>query len=408
MKICLVSGIPVLPTVEGNRSRILALSRAIRAQGHDLWVVLLPAGMSLESDRAMHLAEFGAERFLELPPPSRAWRFLRALPFRIHRKLRKTLGLPLQPYNGLDDFYQPSWTSRLTALHQRIGFDAVIVEYVFHSQAFMAFPQGIRRILDTHDSFADRHKSYLARGLSEYFFSVRPQEENRGFRRADVILAIQALEATNFRMQLGNHPGNPEVAVVSHFNDLSAETVTDHSPCRALFLASDNSSNTLAAQTFIAEVLPRVRDQLPGFQLVLAGRICRAVGDHPGVVKLGHVARVIDAFRQAPVLINPMLVGTGINIKLLDAMTAGIPVVSTDFGIRGLPEDFRDFVVVVPDGDHQAFADQIVLLMQDDARRRALGTKGRAGAARWNRMQEMVLRDVLDDSDQPGTIGGAG
>jgi glycosyltransferase involved in cell wall biosynthesis len=38
----------------------------------------------------------------------------------------------------------------------------------------------------------------------------------------------------------------------------------------------------------------------------------------------------------ADVALNPMLSGTGSNLKMLDYFAAGIPVVSTPFGARGL------------------------------------------------------------------------
>ena len=332
MKVVLISGIPILPAHEGNRSRILTLSRAIRDLGHDLWVVVMPSGLSFPNDRAAHVAEFGADRFVEIPAENPVLRFIRRFPFRLRRKLGHILRLPGRFYGTLDGLYEHSWSGPLARLHAEHGFDAAMVEYVIHSAALDLFPGEVRKIIDTHDSFADRHKPYVAKGLYDYFYSLRPEDEARGFRRADSIIAIQPEEAEAFSRQLGHDPDNPEVAVVNHFLDLSAPPVTDHSPCRALFLASRNPANTISAQTFVAHVLPLVLERLPEFRLVLAGMICEVVDDHPAIIKLGRVERLADAFEQAPLLVNPMLVGTGINIKILDAMAAGVPVVSTDTG----------------------------------------------------------------------------
>jgi glycosyltransferase involved in cell wall biosynthesis len=38
----------------------------------------------------------------------------------------------------------------------------------------------------------------------------------------------------------------------------------------------------------------------------------------------------------ADVALNPMRSGTGTNLKMLDYMAAGVPVISTEFGARGL------------------------------------------------------------------------
>lgn len=399
MKILLISGIPILPAHEGNRSRILAFSRAVRALGHDLWVVTMPSGISIPNDREAHLAEFGADRFIEIPPENPVRRFLRRFPFRLRRKTGHVLKLPSRFYGTLDGLYEGSWSGPLERLHQQHGFDAAVVEYVFHSGALAVLPDNVRKIIDTHDSFADRHKPYIARGLYDYFYSLRPADEARGFRRSDAIIAIQQDEADAFRRQLGDHPDNPEVAVVNHFLDLSAPPVSDHTPCRALFLASRNPANTISAQSFIAHVLPLILEQIPSFRLVLAGLICEVIDDHPAVIKLGRVERLGDAFEAAPVLVNPMLVGTGINIKILDAMAAGVPVVSTDTGARGLPEEFRSSVMIVPEKDQPALAARLVTLLRDEELRRELGAKARSDAVRWNERQYEGLRAALGQSN---------
>src|SRR5690606_34301862 len=207
-------------------------------------------------------------------------------------------------YGTLDGLYERSWSGPLAKLQQQHGFDAAVIEYVFHSGALAVFPDSVRKIIDTHDSFADRHKPYIAKGLYDYFYSLRPADEARGFRRADAIIAIQQEEADSFRRQLGDQPGNPEIAVVNHFLDLSAPPVSDHTPCRALFLASRNPANTISAQSFIAHVLPLILEQLPSFRLVLAGLICEVIEDHPAIIKLGQVERLSDAFEAAPILVN--------------------------------------------------------------------------------------------------------
>lgn len=395
MKVVLISGIPILPAHEGNRSRILALSRAIRDLGHDLWVVVMPSGLSIPNDRAAHVAEFGADRFVEILPENPVARFIRRFPFRLRRKMGHILNLPGRFYGTLDGLYEQSWSVPLERLHRQHGFDAAMVEYVIHSAALDVFPANVRKIIDTHDSFADRHKPYVAKGLYDYFYSLRPEDEAKGFRRADAIVAIQEEEADTFARQLGDDPDNPEIKVVNHFLDLSAPPVSDHSPCRALFLASRNPANTISARNFVAHVLPLVLEKLPEFRLVLAGMICEVVDDHPAIIKLGRVDQLSDAFEQAPLLVNPMLVGTGINIKILDAMAAGVPVVSTDMGARGLPDEFRSSVLTVPAAGNEALAAQLVSLLRDEPLRRDLGLKARRNAERWNELQHEELRAAL-------------
>ena len=409
MKLVLISGFPLFPVNQGNRSRILALVRAIRELGGELTFVLVPRGVPDLYDRDAHVAEFAPGQFIEFPPESRRARILRMLrwfPFRMRRKICRKLNLRTGFYAGLDETWRPGWTAQLAALHAERGFDAAIVEYVFHSAALTAFPASVRKLIDTHDAFADRHISYVAQGIPhDYFISLRPEEEDRGFRRADAILAIQAEEAQNFCKRLGTDPRNPEVHVVNHFLDLADAPVADHAKCSGVFLASRNSANTLSARNFVEQTLPLILARLPQFRFMLAGSICEVVDDHPAIVKLGFVDRMIDAFTQAPLLINPMRVGTGIAIKMLDAMAAGVPAVSTDVGARGLPQQFAESVLIVPEQDHQAFADRVVTLIQDEPLRRELGHKARRAAEQWNMLQRATLRDALRINFSAGEAG---
>lgn len=399
MKVVLISSVPFVPVHEGNQSRILSLSRAIRAQGHDLWVVLLPAGIWAPGDAEAHRREFGVDRFVELSPDRGLGQVVRRIvwtPFRLWRRICRKLGLPAGYYTLLDEYYRGRWSGELADLHRQHRFDVAMVEYVLHSAALEAFPAGVRKVIDTHDALADRHRRYLARGLKGgYWFSLRPAAENRGFRRADALIAIQHEEAEAFQAQLGHDPAGPEIALVSHFLDLSSPPVADHAPRRALFLASANSANRLSAQMFVRDILPLILGRVPDFRLVLAGAICGVVDDHPAVMKLGRVDSPLDAFAEAPLLVNPMVVGTGINIKLLDALAAGVPVVSTDTGARGLPEAYRGGVLTVAEDDHGAFASYVVELMGDEERRRRLGAEARKAALAWNDGQLAALRGVL-------------
>lgn len=414
MKVALVTSFPAFPATAGNRSRIQQLASAVQQLGHELTFVLLPNEYEFV-DHAAHEAAFGKDRFIVLtgsgtsgPNWPGKWTLqqlakglgvaadwlsrhgagwaVRALVSGKYRLLQK-VGLQGTYYSGLDQYRDADWERQLKAIGQ--AMDAVIVEYVFHSWAFDCFPRTALRLLDTHDAFADRHHAYLQRGVSNYWLSLRPGDENKGFRRSDVVFAIQQEEAARFRRQLASQPGTPapDVVVVSHFL-ASRDAPVDHAvDGAALFLASDNPANRDALNSFLKHVLPRVVRQMPQFQLKLAGSICGAVSDRANVVKLGWVRDLDAAFAQAPLAVNPLLVGTGINIKLLDAMAAGVPTVSTSTGIRGLPPAYRSGVIAVPDEDHAAFADAVVRLATDVQLRRRIGHAAFDDARAWNREQ---------------------
>ena len=401
LKVAMVSMVPAFPARAGHSVRIQHLCKAIQALGHDLTFIHFTSKLERQRpDDDAHRALFGADHYIRLDKGNALARTAFWLHGKAVRRARKTLRMFSDDagyYSGLDQNWRPAWTRQLRALAQ--DFDVVIVEYVFNSRALAAFPAGTRKLLDTHDAFANRHRPFVAHGHHQgYWISLRPQDENAGLRRADAILAIQDEEADRFRRQLGqpaNADSRPEVAVVSHLLELGrplSDYGTNHA---ALYLGSNMLANQISLQDFLDHVLPKVLARIPGFRLRLAGSICQWAPDHPSVDKLGYVDDLSAAFAQAPLSINPTLAGTGINIKLLDALCAGVPTVSTATGVRGLAGEFRNGVVVVPDRDHGAFADAIVRLAGDAAQRRALGQAAYADAVRWNTRQLAALDQCL-------------
>lgn len=386
MKVVLVSSFPAFPTSAGNRSRIRQLAAAVRELGHELTFVYLESPWEA-CDDAAHRDAFDA--FVRITRKHWRAKWARDVVVGGVKRALRLAGVDAAHYSRLDRFRDRGFLAALQALQLRP--DAVVVEYVLDSWAFEAFPATARRVLDTHDSFGDRHRAYVARGIRDYWVSLRPRDENRGFRRAHVVLAIQQEEADRFRAQLAGEgrADDPEVAVVGHLLPPAAPDIDYESGDGAVFLASDNPANRHAITAFLERVLPRVVREVPGFELTLAGSICHAIGDVHHVTKLGWVDDVGSLFARIPLSINPMLAGTGINIKLLEAMACGVPTVSTVTGARGLPEGLRRGVLVVPDDDAEAFASGLIRLSRDAGLRRSAGIAAREDAVRWNAAQRM-------------------
>ena len=402
MKVAFVSVFPAVPANEGARNRILQLTRAVRSLGHEVHFVYVDTPMIADFDPAAHEVEFGAGHMHVVSRETcgfaarliNDFRFEIGLTaFRTRRKIQRLLGRDSGFYNYLDEFYYPEIGRQVLDLQRRLGINAVIVEYAFHSRAFLGLPDDVLRILDTHDSFADRHKAFVnTANRFGYWFSVPPDVECKAFRRADVVVAIQEEEERSFKQRLAGEP--PVVETVSHILDLG-QRVEDFTSADFLFLGSGNDANVISLNSFRHNVLPLVRAARPDIRLVLAGSICGKVEDMEGVLKLGRVENLKDAFTRAPLSINPITLGTGINIKLLDALAAGVPTISTQTGVRGLSERYRGGVIVVEDGDHQAFANAIMRLSSSREQRQELGNNAFLDAVEWNRRQMTVLGNIL-------------
>jgi glycosyltransferase involved in cell wall biosynthesis len=387
MRALMLSTVPTDPMDAGNRARVAALAKGIRSLGVDLHFVHVHTE---HYDGAAMARRFAADRlhhlpFVPLPPRLRPWP-------RVRRALGKRLGVESAWLWGVDDWYEPRISETLRTLDARHAFDVAIVEYVWMSKALEAFGPRCLRLLDTHDRFGMRHLDYLKVGIRPLGFSTTLAEEERGLRRADAVLAIQPEEAEQFRKRL--RP-SPAVVQVGHLIEATDPPPLAQRPA-AVCLASDNPINVHGVEWFLGEVMPRLK--MPNFELVLAGTIGNAVRDQPRVRKLGVVPHVRDAFASGCVAVNPVRMGTGVNIKMLDALSCGIPTVASRWAARGL-DGIADGFLTVSRDDGTAFADALQALLGDEGARIALRQRALAAAKAWNEQQMRGLATLFARDD---------
>jgi glycosyltransferase involved in cell wall biosynthesis len=201
--------------------------------------------------------------------------------------------------------------------------------------------------------------------------------ERASLAAADGVVAIGPDDAARL-VELGG--GERVRAVLPSVGTLPPPREAPAAGGPAVFLASLSWPPNAEAARFLAlEVLPRLRRRLPGARAVIGGkglgaadlRAIRAAGAEP----VGFVEDAERFHREASVAVVPVLSGSGISIKLLDALKADVPVVSTTVGARSLPVA-HDRELLIADGA-EAFAEAVARAMTDEALRRRLVANGR-------------------------------
>lgn len=112
--------------------------------------------------------------------------------------------------------------------------------------------------------------------------------------------------------------------------------------------------------------------------------------DQPGVELEGFVADVRTAYARAAVVIAPLVVSAGTNIKILEAMAMGKAIVTTPAGVRGLNVTSGEDLIVTE--TREEMADAIRVLLQDPARRRTLEFNARQTARREYDWDAIAIR----------------
>lgn len=195
-------------------------------------------------------------------------------------------------------------------------------------------------------------------------------------RRADEVLAVSQPDAEAL-MKL-----DPElkVAVIPNGIDTQAyrpatgagETATGNT---LVFTGTmDFRPNVDAVLWFARQVLPRIQTRVPDVRFLVVGqrphRRLDPLRRNPAITLTGWVEDVRPYFAKATVYVAPLRMGGGTRLKILEAMAMGKPIVATSLGAEGYPvRDGRELILA---DTPAAFAEGVIVLLRDEARRATL------------------------------------
>jgi glycosyltransferase involved in cell wall biosynthesis len=173
---------------------------------------------------------------------------------------------------------------------------------------------------------------------------------------------------------------------------------TGREPMTLLFVGSfRHDPNRVALDWFVRDVLPLILARRPEVRLVIAGSDPpppHTYADKAGALEmLGLVDDVRVPLARCAVFICPVLSGSGVRVKLLEAFAAGIPAVSTTIGAEGLARKDGEFCALA---DRPAdFADRVLKLLEDPAAAAAMAVRARAEVeAHWD--MAVITRKLVD------------
>ncbi len=134
---------------------------------------------------------------------------------------------------------------------------------------------------------------------------------------------------------------------------------------------------------FLDEIYPRVKAQVPDVRCTLIGaRPPASISDRaktdPSLTVTGYVADPLPYLRDSSMMVVPLRSGGGMRVKILNALSQGIPMVSTTVGCEGIAVTHGEDILVAD--DPAAFADATVRLLKDAALNQHVTTRGRQTA----------------------------
>jgi polysaccharide biosynthesis protein PslH len=232
------------------------------------------------------------------------------------------------------------------ASHERRPYDAIVVAHSHASRT--AAEVGLPWLLDEHNIESDYvAEAARSRGGRDGDRAGLERWERAQWTAASGVTCTSVADAE----RIAGARGRPPV-IVPNGADVAAIELRLPSNRRSrevLFVGSmSHTPNVEAAHTLAREVMPRVWERDPAATLVLCGaapsREVRALASSR-VIVTGTVPSVRPFLERAGVYANALVHGAGSSLKVVEALAAGVPLVSTAAGARGhaiAPEGIRE------------------------------------------------------------------
>ena len=219
--------------------------------------------------------------------------------------------------------------------------------------------------------------------LKKVFIYSELQKMRRYEQTALIDFDQLIISSANDRDRLGELIGSPRtIEVVS--NGVDTDFFTDQSEARVVdslvFCAKlDYFPNAQAILHFCENILPLIWQKCPQARLTIVGnnppKAVRALAVDGRITVTGYVPDIRMYLGAASVALAPLLVAAGSQLKVLEALSMGAPMVTTPRCARALGAE--DGVHLLVADEPQAFAEAVVRLLNDAEYAGQLGRAGR-------------------------------
>jgi len=232
-------------------------------------------------------------------------------------------------------------------------YDHIIISYVYYAELVSnkALLKGAETYIDTHDFITAQFKYRKSFNLGITF-----QDEIKRLDRFNEVWAISGEEQyvfgqfckTNVRLV-------PLMMEPKAEQYKSTEKVYD-----LMYVASNNVHNERSARWFFDKVYPLLPNNT---RICMVGGINKVLGDRKETNQIVFADDLDGLYAQSKIGLCPMLTGTGVKVKVVEALAHGLPVVCTTRGVDGMPNKALNGCLVADDA--KQFAQNIILLLNN-------------------------------------------
>lgn len=267
------------------------------------------------------------------------------------QKIFNKLGFAKKVESAVLDRLRDNHQERFDEILKNNDYDYILISYVFWTRLIenSKYIKNAKLIIDTHDFITPHFKDDKKFELGKYF-----AEEIRSLSFFDTILVVSIEEKYIFNQFL-----DKEIHLISHPEELKHKS--DKKLYDVIYVASDNVHNVKSAKWFFDKVYPLLGKDI---KICVVGKINNNVpAALENVHNIDYIDNLEDVYSVSRIAICPMLSGTGVKIKVIEALSYGLPIVCNERGVDGLLNKTNNGCLVT--NDEKAFASYIERLIFD-------------------------------------------
>ena len=274
-------------------------------------------------------------------------------------KLRKLTNIesmfnPWNKHAGLISNYCASVMIDTAMKYKDTGYvpNIIILEWtntvVLAKQLHDIFPES-KIVASEHDvTFVGyKRKTEYYKGINHLFWKIKYKNEKKielsSLKLCELVLPHNA-DNKKILMKEGISE-NKIMSLVPYFNDMSSSKRKSNQRDILFFGAMARMENSLSALWFIDHVMPLLTDLDIRF-VVLGSNPTEELKarENSKICVTGFVDSIEPYFEESMCLVAPLVLGAGIKVKVIEALSSGIPVLTNDIGIEGIPaKNERDY-----------------------------------------------------------------
>ena len=357
------------PLIGGDRLHIYHYLKELKQQGHKITIITLVSDND-DLDGALIHNEF----------------YTKLIPIKFNKKLAY-LNAVKAVFNDkpfIVEYFYDRGMQKVIDKEVASGKYDCIIGYIIRSLPYLEKHKSIKKIIHLCDAISmmyERRFKEKSNIFDKFKIGIEYLKVKNYEKKACLCTDKQIMISEMDKNYLSKYVDVSNCSIIGLATDIEYYKPIDFSKKNKICFVGSMQyiPNSEAAIYFATKVFPLVKKEIPDAKFKIIGANPRkdlfdAVKEINGIEITGRVDDEREYMKDCKVSVSPVNIAGGIQNKILEAMSMGIPVVTTPEGAEGIGADENILKVAISEKD---FAKKVIDIIKDDSLRNDVATKSR-------------------------------